>query len=40
LGSEDFGVDAEAELSVDAIKGEILKLQFKTSEQVPREDGL
>jgi hypothetical protein len=23
LGSEDFGVDAEAELSVDAIKGEI-----------------
>lgn len=39
LGSEDFGVDAEAELNIDAIKGEILKLQFKTSEQVLRKDG-
>ena len=39
LGNEDFGIDAEAELSVDAIKGEILKLQFKTSEQVTRKDG-
>jgi ATP-dependent exoDNAse (exonuclease V) beta subunit len=40
LSSEDFGVDAEGELSVDAIKGEILKLQFKASEQVPRKDNL
>lgn len=38
--SEDFGVDAEAELSIDAVKGEILKLQFKTSQEVPRKDGL
>lgn len=38
--SEDFGIDAEAELSIDAVKGEILKLQFKTSQEVPRKDGL
>jgi hypothetical protein len=28
---EDFGVDAEVELSEDGIVGQILKLQFKTS---------
>jgi hypothetical protein len=39
LGSDDFGIDAEAELNVDAMKGEILKLQFKTSERVLRKDG-
>ena len=39
LGSEDFGIDAEAELNTDVIRGEILKLQFKTSEQVLRKDG-
>jgi hypothetical protein len=39
LYNEDFGIDAEAELNVDAIKGEILKLQFKASERVSRRDG-
>jgi hypothetical protein len=39
LGNEDFGVDAEAELNIDVIKGEILKLQFKTSEHLLRKDG-
>jgi Domain of unknown function (DUF4365) len=39
LGNEDFGVDAEAELNIDVIKGEILKLQFKTTEHLLRKDG-
>ena len=33
---EDFGVDAEAELTEDGIAGQILKLQVKTSEHVER----
>jgi hypothetical protein len=36
---QDFGIDAEAELNVDSVKGEILKLQFKTSQQVIHRDG-
>jgi hypothetical protein len=39
LGNEDFGIDAEAELTIDVIKGEILKLQFKTSEHLLRKSG-
>jgi hypothetical protein len=35
---EDFGIDAEAELSAEGIKGEILKLQFKASEHVLRKE--
>lgn len=37
--SDDFGVDAEAELCIDGPNGEILKLQFKTSRKVVRKDG-
>jgi len=36
---EDFGVDAEAELTEDGIVGQILKLQFKASEHVNRNNG-
>jgi|SRR5581483_1254924 len=36
---EDFGIDAEAELTSGGLKGEILKLQFKSSEQVSTKDG-
>lgn len=36
---KDYGVDAEAELSSNGVKGEIIKLQCKTSENVPRKDG-
>ncbi|HKQ03859.1 MAG TPA: DUF4365 domain-containing protein [Blastocatellia bacterium] len=35
---EDFGVDAEAELTEDGIVGQILKLQFKSSEIVNRNN--
>lgn len=37
--TEDFGVDAEAELTEHGVKGEILKLQFKSSESVERSGG-
>lgn len=37
---EDFGVDAEAELSESGVQGEILKLQFRTSKHIPRKKGL
>lgn len=36
---EDFGVDAEAELTEEGIVGQILKLQFKASEHVNRNNG-
>jgi hypothetical protein len=36
---KDFGIDVEAELSENTVKGEILKLQCKTSEVVPRHNG-
>jgi Domain of unknown function (DUF4365) len=36
--SEDLGIDAEAELTSDGVNGHILKLQFKSSTQVPRKD--
>ena len=32
--AEDFGIDAEAELTEHGVNGEILKLQFKSSESV------
>ncbi len=35
--SEDYGVDAEAELTLGGVRGEILKLQIKTSAKVPRD---
>ena len=37
--AEDFGVDAEAELTEHGVNGEILKLQFKSSESVKRSAG-
>jgi hypothetical protein len=37
--NEDFGVDAEAELTLNGVNGEILKLQFKTSLRVPKKHG-
>ena len=36
---EDFGVDAEAELTEGGVNGEILKLQFKSSESVESSAG-
>jgi hypothetical protein len=36
---KDFGIDVEAELSENTVKGEILKLQCKTSEIVLRQNG-
>lgn len=36
---EDFGVDAEAELTTPVLSGAILKLQFKTSERLTVADG-
>ena len=36
---KDFGIDVEAELSANTVKGEILKLQCKTSEIVLRQNG-
>lgn len=36
---KDFGIDIESELSENTVKGEILKLQCKTSEIVPRHNG-
>jgi hypothetical protein len=32
--SEDFGIDAEAELTIDGVNGHILKLQFKSSKKI------
>lgn len=37
--SEDFGVDAELELTEHGIRGDILKIQIKSSDQVERRDG-
>ena len=37
--SEDFGIDAEAELDIGEIKGEILKFQFKSTKSVTRKNG-
>lgn len=37
--SEDFGVDAEAELTESGVNGEILKLQFKSSESIKISQG-
>ena len=36
---QDYGVDAEAELAKDGVRGEILKLQFRSSEHVTRKNG-
>lgn len=36
---KDFGIDIEAELSENTVRGEILKLQCKTSDVVPRQNG-
>ena len=38
--SEDFGIDAEAELTSNGVNGEILKLQLKASEHVRQKGGL
>jgi hypothetical protein len=37
--SEDFGIDAEFELTKPGVSGDILKVQIKSSEHVERRDG-
>ena len=36
---EDFGVDIEAELTKDGVRGEVIRIQVKTSVKVKRNDG-
>jgi|SRR4030095_14778655 len=35
---EDYGIDLEAELTECGVRGEILKLQIKSSQQIERND--
>jgi hypothetical protein len=37
--SQDFGIDAEAELDIGDIKGAILKFQLKSTKGVTRKNG-
>ena len=37
--SEDFGIDAEFELTENGLWGDILKIQIKSSDEVEKRDG-